>query len=171
MPLSLSSFSSVTVVLVLWLLAGSMTVTDGESIRGQDQHDITNESRQLWPSWVARFEAWAMPEAALAKAEAEAAQAVAQAQAAQAQVHAAALAQFQAAAELARWCPLYCTSIYSPPSSEDCRFFPFSFYGEDGWVERFINYCGRKGNQGQFDLQSKQGCKSACGSCCTYGYY
>jgi len=51
MQLSLSSFTSVTLVLVLWLLAGNMVGTEGKRIRGRNQDDSTNESRTLYDWW------------------------------------------------------------------------------------------------------------------------
>mmetsp|Transcript_33908 Transcript_33908/g.37892 ORF Transcript_33908/g.37892 Transcript_33908/m.37892 type:complete len:96 (+) Transcript_33908:144-431(+) len=48
MKLSLSSLYSATLVLVLWILAVNMAVTEGESIRGSQQNDSTNEARTLW---------------------------------------------------------------------------------------------------------------------------
>ena len=48
MKLSLSSLFSVPLVLVLWVLAGNMAVTEGENIRGLNQRESTNEPRKLW---------------------------------------------------------------------------------------------------------------------------
>mmetsp|Transcript_35250 Transcript_35250/g.35776 ORF Transcript_35250/g.35776 Transcript_35250/m.35776 type:complete len:168 (+) Transcript_35250:105-608(+) len=47
MKLSLSSLSSITALLVLWFLADNMPVTEGGSLRGAKQNEITNESRKL----------------------------------------------------------------------------------------------------------------------------
>mmetsp|Transcript_40748 Transcript_40748/g.45529 ORF Transcript_40748/g.45529 Transcript_40748/m.45529 type:complete len:128 (+) Transcript_40748:91-474(+) len=49
-----------TIILVLFLviLAGTIAVTEGESIRGRNQNAVTNESRNLWGWAVPVWDPW-----------------------------------------------------------------------------------------------------------------